>query len=209
MLECTLECIFVASMGDLFHRAVPLDFLQAVFATMEQAHWHTFIILTKRAKRLRALAPQLPWPPNVWMGVSVEMPRYLYRIRDLCQTPATVKCVSIEPLLAPIETLDLTGSHWVIVGGESGSKRRPMPHSWVWSIRDACVAADVAFFFKQSSAPKDGQGETLLHEDGSFWVHRSWPDERHDLVLGVPHALHDEGEPALSRNALRRQRVTH
>ena len=188
----TPQRIFVVSMGDLFHHAVPLDFLQAVFATMEKAHWHTFIILTKRSKRLRALAPQLRWPPNVWMGVSVEMPRYLSRIKDLCQTEAAVKVLSIEPLLAPIDHLDLSGISWVIVGGESGPKRRPMPHRWVWPLRDACTSADVAFFFKQSSAFRDGQGDSLLHEDGTFWVHRSWPDERYGPVPGVPHALHGE-----------------
>jgi protein gp37 len=184
--------VFMCSMGDLFHHEVPLAFLQEVFAIMIQAHWHTFIILTKRAKRLRALAPQLPWPPNVWMGVSVEMPRYLSRIRDLCQTPAAVKLVSFEPLLEPMGDLDLTGISWAIVGGESDSKPRPMPHSWVWPIRDACAAVGAAFFFKQSSAWKDAKGESLRHEDGTFWLHRSWPDERYAPVPGVPHALHGE-----------------
>lgn len=156
---------------------------------------HTYMLLTKRPSRMpRCLPPDWGdgWP-QVWLGVSGGDPAWLQRRLPLLRRiPAVVRFLSIEPLLAPIETLDLTGISWVIVGGESGHPRRPMPHHWVWPIRDACAAADVAFFFKQSSAFREGQGDSLLHEDGTFWVHRSWPDERYGPVPGVPHALHGE-----------------
>ena len=157
---------------------------------------HTYMILTKRPSRIRRCLPA-DWGegwPHVWLGVSGGDPSWLTRRLPLLRRiPAVVRFLSIEPLLAPIETLDLSGIGWVIVGGESGPRRRPMLHRWVWPLRDACAAADVAFFFKQSSALRDGQGDSLLQEDGTFWVHRSWPDERHDPVPGVPHALHGEG----------------
>ena len=141
--------IFVNSMSDLFHREVTLEFLQAAFATMVQAHWHTFLILTKRAKRLRALAPSLPWPPHIWMGVSIELSLYFYRIHDLCQGPAARRFLSVEPLLAPLPSLPLHGIDLVIVGGESGPGARPMDPDWARDIRDQCQAAGVAFFMKQ------------------------------------------------------------
>lgn len=157
---------------------------------------HTYMILTKRPSRILRCLP-LDWGagwPHVWLGVSGGDPAWLTRRLPLLRrVPAVVRFLSIEPLLAPIDSTNLTGISWVIVGGESGAsktKRRPMPHSWVWPIRDACAEADVAFFFKQSSAFRDGQGESLLHEDGTFWVHKSWPDARHDPVPGGPHDLH-------------------
>jgi protein gp37 len=141
--------IFVNSMSDLFHEAVPLDFIQQVFAVMQRAHWHRFQILTKRSARLREIATDLTWPPNVWMGVSVEAERYLPRIAELNTTGAAVKFLSLEPLLGPLPGLNLNGIDWVIVGGESGPRARPMQEEWVLEIRDQCVASGVPFFFKQ------------------------------------------------------------
>ena len=141
--------IFVNSMSDLFHEAVPLDFIQQVFAVMQRAHWHRFQILTKRSARLREIATDLTWPPNVWMGVSVEAERYLPRIAELNTTGAAVKFLSLEPLLGPLPGLNLNGIDWVIVGGESGPRATPMQEEWVLEIRDQCVASGVPFFFKQ------------------------------------------------------------
>jgi len=141
--------IFVNSMSDLFHQDVPEDFIQRVFATMRQASWHRFQILTKRADRLAELAPSIDWPANVWMGVSVESADYTWRIDHLRDTGARVRFLSIEPLLGPIPQLDLHNIHWAIVGGESGPGARPMSEAWVIELRDQCRAAGVPFFFKQ------------------------------------------------------------
>lgn len=141
--------IFVNSMSDLFHEEVPFDFIQRVFKTMERANWHVFQVLTKRSHRLKELAPKLPWPPNVWMGVSVETAKYYERIHHLREVPAAVRFLSCEPLLGPLEHLPLDGIHWVIVGGESGPNARPMKEEWVLSIKDQCERAGVPFFFKQ------------------------------------------------------------
>jgi protein gp37 len=141
--------IFVNSMSDLFHKEVPLDFIQDTFKTMEKASWHTFQILTKRADRLLELSSELPWPTNVWQGVSVEDENVVERIDYLRQTPAKIRFLSIEPLIGPLNNLNLEGIHWVIVGGESGPGARPMEADWVRSIRDQCKEQNVAFFFKQ------------------------------------------------------------
>jgi len=140
--------IFVNSMSDLFHKDVPLEFIQRVFQSMSQARQHIFQVLTKRAERLEELAPHLKWPANVWMGVSVENQDYVWRIDHLRKVKAAIRFLSVEPLLGPVE-LDLTGIQWVIVGGESGPGARPMNEAWVTSVRDQCLAADVPFFFKQ------------------------------------------------------------
>ena len=141
--------IFVNSMSDLFHEAVPAALISNIFGTMQEAHWHTFQILTKRADRLAEMAARLPWPINVWMGVSVESPRYVHRIEHLRSVQAAVRFLSIEPLLAPIRSLPLADIDWVIVGGESGPGARPMSPDWVREIRDSCVEKGVPFFFKQ------------------------------------------------------------
>lgn len=141
--------IFVNSMSDLFHEDVPLDFIQHVFDVMRRAHWHEFQVLTKRAERLEVLSPLLAWSPNIWMGVSVENSDYTHRIDCVRRTGAAVKFLSIEPLIGPVGKMDLSGMHWVIVGGESGPKARPMERKWVVDIRRQCRAARVAFFFKQ------------------------------------------------------------
>lgn len=145
----TPQLIFVNSMSDLFHWEVPVNFIQQVFQTMRDAHWHRFQILTKRAKRLPKIDAQLEWAPNIWMGVSVENDKVTWRIDHLRQTRAHVKFLSLEPLLGPLPDLDLSGIDWVIVGGESGPGARPMEEDWVLEIRDQCEAAGVKFFFKQ------------------------------------------------------------
>ena len=138
--------IFVNSMSELFHKDVPSDFLVKVFDTMKRAHWHTFQMLTKRSDRL---VRYLPWPKNVWMGVSVESQEYTNRIHEFVKVPAAVRFLSLEPLLGPISKLPLRGIDWVIVGGESGPKARPMEREWVVQIKRRCREMDVPFFFKQ------------------------------------------------------------
>jgi len=159
--------VFVNSMSDLFHVKVPVEFVRRVFEVMEATPQHTYQLLTKRARRLRRLATELPWPPNVWVGVSVEDESVLHRVDDLRAVPAHVRFLSCEPLLGPIETLRLDGISWVIVGGESGQGARPIDPDWIRGIRDQCVAADVAFFFKQwgGRTPRAGGREL----DGRTW----------------------------------------
>ncbi len=154
--------IFVNSMSDLFQDEVPLEFVQRAFAVMRECPQHTFQILTKRAERLSEVAHLLPWPSNVWMGVSVENDRVLSRVTDLGTVPAAVRFLSCEPLIGPLERLPLGGIQWVIVGGESGPGARPMRRAWVDSILRQCRAARVAFFFKQWGGPrKDLTGREL------------------------------------------------
>lgn len=141
--------IFVNSMSDLFHEEVPFAFIQRVFDTMHQAPQHVFQILTKRSPRLMNVAQDLPWPENVWIGVSVEDERVIDRISHLQQVPAYVRFLSCEPLIGPLDALPLEGIHWVIVGGESGPGARPMLYPWVKSILLQCRTAGVPFFFKQ------------------------------------------------------------
>jgi protein gp37 len=141
--------IFVNSMSDLFHEGVPLEFIERVFETMQACPQHTFQVLTKRSARLRELSLALPWPANVWMGVSVEDEQVLHRVGDLRAVPAAIRFLSCEPLIGPLPNLDIRGIHWVIVGGESGPGARPMRPEWVREIRDRCEQANVAFFFKQ------------------------------------------------------------
>ncbi len=161
------QTIFVNSMSDLFHQDVPLAFIQRVFDVMRRAHWHRFQVLTKRAERLAALGGQLDWPPNVWMGVSVETATYMPRVDNLRGSGAEVKFLSLEPLLGPLHDLDLRGIDWVIVGGESGPKARPMDPTWVTDIRDQCGRAAVPFFFKQWGGRNKKRAGRLL--DGRTW----------------------------------------
>lgn len=159
--------IFVNSMSDLFHEEVPDDYVQRVFDVMARAHWHRFQVLTKRAARLAAMAPSLPWPDNVWMGVSVESAKYTSRIDALREVPAAVRFLSLEPLLGPLPGLDLRGIDWVIVGGESGPRARVMERAWVRDLRGQCESARVAFFFKQwGGTNKKRSGREL---DGRTW----------------------------------------
>lgn len=144
--------IFVNSMSDLFHPSVPSEFIERCFAVMEQAQQHVFQVLTKRPERAVEMAAVLPWSSNIWMGTSIENGRYLHRISDLRTVPAEVRFLSIEPLLGPIDDLPLNDIHWVITGGESGPRARPMRPEWARQIRDQCIKAQVPFFFKQSGA---------------------------------------------------------
>jgi len=141
--------IFVNSMSDLFHESIPETFIQDVFDVMRRANWHHFQVLTKRAERLAELSSRIEWPQNVWMGVSVENQNQVARVGHLRSTAAAVKFLSIEPLIGPIQTLNLAGIDWVIVGGESGPRSRPIEEKWVIEIKRRCLEARVPFFFKQ------------------------------------------------------------
>ena len=141
--------IFVNSMSDLFHDKVPSDFIMKVFKIMNTNVHHTFQILTKRASRLEKLSPKIQWSNNIWTGVSVENSDYSFRIDHLRNTNAQVKFISLEPLLGPMNNLDLGDIDWVIVGGESGPSARPVERDWVCSIRDQCESTKTAFHFKQ------------------------------------------------------------
>jgi protein gp37 len=159
--------IFVNSMSDLFHPEVPDEFIAEVFATMVEADWHVFQILTKRPERLVELADELPWPPNVWMGVSIENRRFIHRADLLREVPAAIRFISAEPLLGPLEGLDLTDIHWLIAGGESGAGHRPIREEWVLDLRDRCAEEDVAFFFKQWGGFRPKSNGRLL--EGLEW----------------------------------------
>ena len=141
--------VFVNSMSDLFHEKSPVEFIQQVFATMNGASWHTYQVLTKRSQKLAELSSSLEWSSNIWMGVSVEDQRVIHRIDDLRKCGAAIKFLSIEPLLGPLPNLNLEGINWVIVGGESGPKARPMEKEWVEDIQRQCADQGVPFFFKQ------------------------------------------------------------
>ncbi|MDD8017841.1 MAG: phage Gp37/Gp68 family protein [Bacteroidota bacterium] len=156
------KIVFVNSMSDLFHEKVPLDYIKKVFETMVKCPQHTFQILTKRSQRLLEVAPELPWAKNIWIGVSVEDERVIERVSDLQKVPAKVRFLSLEPLIGPLNKLPLKGIHWVIVGGESGPKARPMKSEWVTSIFRQCRNKKVPFFFKQwGGVRKDLTGRKL------------------------------------------------
>jgi protein gp37 len=160
--------IFVNSMSDLFHESVPDEYIRRVFAIMEKADWHVFQVLTKRPKRMANLAANLPWPSHVWAGTSIELDRYAWRFNHyLSQVPAAVLFVSAEPLLGPLPSLDMTRLDWLITGGESGPRHRPIDPSWVRDLRDRAADAGVAFFHKQwgGRTPKR-HGREL---DGRTW----------------------------------------
>jgi protein gp37 len=161
------QTIFVNSMSDLFHKSVPVEFILRVFDVMHKANWHQYQVLTKRAERLEELNQVIPWKPHIWMGVSVESQDYAFRIDHLRRTAAHVKFASFEPLLGPVDTLDLRGMHWVIVGGESGPGARSMREEWVVGIRDHCRRAGVPFFFKQWGGVNKKRNGRLL--DGRTW----------------------------------------
>lgn len=169
--------IFVNSMSDLFHPEIPEVFIRQIFETMVQANHHVFQILTKRYGRLQELAPSLPWPDHIWMGVSVETNQWLKRVSALRTTPARIKFVSCEPLLDSLN-LDLTDIDWVIVGGESGPRARPMRAVWARNIRDQCQKAQIPFFFKQwgeydAEGVRRGKKACGRVLDGAVW--NEWP----------------------------------
>ena len=164
--------IFVNSMSDLFHKDVPLDFIKRCFEVMNEANHHTFQVLTKRPERVVELNGDIDWSPNIWMGTSVETKEYAYRSKVLSRTSAHIKFLSVEPLLGPIPRLPLSGIDWVIVGGESGPKSRPMETQWVTQIRDRCTRYDVPFFFKQ-------WGGVNKKRTGRELEGRTWDDMPH------------------------------
>ncbi len=161
------QTIFVNSMSDLFHEDIPLSFILEVFDVMRRASWHDFQILTKRSERVSELSSELEWPENVWMGVSVENADCTFRIQNLRSIGASVKFLSLEPLLGPLPNLDLSEIDWVIVGGESGPMARPIDKAWVTDIRDQCQRVAVPFFFKQWGGVKKKKTGRLL--DGRTW----------------------------------------
>lgn len=161
------QTVFVNSMSDLFHEDVTSTFIRRVFDVMQKASWHRFQLLTKRADRLLELNSQLSWPPNVWMGVSVENLKYVDRIDYLRETGAKLKFLSLEPLLGSLPNLDLSGINWVIVGGESGPHARPVDPEWIIDIRRQCEEAGVPFFFKQWGGTRKKQAGRLL--EGRTW----------------------------------------
>ena len=161
--------VFVNSMSDLFHEAVSTDFIQSVFSVMNQASQHTFQVLTKRPERVLECQADIRWTPNIWLGVSIESDRWLNRLALLKKTDARIKFLSLEPLLGPLSTINLVGIDWVIVGGESGPRARPMDEVWVQDIRDNCQKNKVAFFFKQ-------WGGTFKKRTGRLLNGRTWDD---------------------------------
>jgi protein gp37 len=173
--------IFVNSMSDLFHEDIPASYIADVFDVMVRAKQHTFQVLTKRHERLVELAPSLPWPDNVWMGVTIENRRFVHRADQLREVPATVRFISAEPLLGPLEGLDLGGIDWLISGGESGPKHRPVKVEWLRELRDRCQDEGVAYFFKQwgGHRPKSGGREL----DGRMWDEMPTAKDRSPAVI--------------------------
>ncbi|MGO9248201.1 MAG: DUF5131 family protein, partial [Solirubrobacteraceae bacterium] len=175
--------VFVNSMSDLFHEDIPDEFVADVFDVMVRAKQHTFQILTKRHERLAELAPQLPWPRNVWMGVTIENRRFVHRADSLREVPAAVRFISAEPLLGPLEGLDLDGIDWLIAGGESGPRHRRIDPGWATELRDRCLHEGVAFFFKQwgGQRPKSGGRELA----GRQWNDMPKPKRRRPALAIV------------------------
>jgi protein gp37 len=159
--------VFVNSMSDLFHARVPKTFIHDVFLVMQDTPQHTYQILTKRTRRVARLASELPWPPNVWMGASVETSQQFHRIHDLAAVPAAVRFLSCEPLLGPLDRIPLEDVDWVIAGGESGKHARPADPEWIRQLRDSCVASRTPFFFKQWGGARAKSGGREL--DGQMW----------------------------------------
>jgi len=182
----TPKMIFVNSMSDLFHDAVPDDYIAAVAEVMVKAKWHTYQVLTKRAERIQKLLNSslrfAAAQPHIWWGVSVEDKKYgVPRIEHLRRSPAAVRFLSVEPLLEDVGTLNLGGINWVIVGGESGPGARPMRKEWVTSIRDQCCRSGVAFFFKQWGGVR--KAETGRRLDGK--TYDEFPERFRNDVLAA------------------------
>lgn len=159
--------IFVNSMSDLFHVDVPESYIRRVFDAMNRADWHIYQVLTKRSGRLARLGPSLPWAPHIWAGVSIESNQYAWRADQLRRVPAPIRFISAEPLLGPLDGVDLTGIHWVITGGESGNGHRPIEAEWVRDVRDRCTRQGTAFFHKQWGGRTPKANGRLL--DGRTW----------------------------------------
>ena len=168
--------IFVNSMSDLFHEEIPFEFVEQVFDVMRRDDHHIFQVLTKRHIQLAALAKRLPWPEHVWMGVSIESQRWTERVDALRTVPAKVRFLSCEPLLGDLGSLDLDGIDWVIAGGESGARARPMRIDWARSIRDETVSAGIPFFFKQWGAHDESGIRRGKKAAGRFLDGRTWDE---------------------------------
>lgn len=175
--------VFVNSMSDLFHARVPDAFIREVFTVMVETPQHTYQLLTKRPKRLARLADVLPWPPNVWMGVTVENRESAWRLDELRQVPAAVRFCSAEPLLEALPDLNLAGIDWLIAGGESGAHHRPVDEEWLRDLRDQCLAASTSFFFKQWGGVRPKSGGRWL--DGQTWDQMPQPKVRELLTTGT------------------------
>lgn len=154
--------VFVNSMSDLLHEDIPLEYIKMVFGVMNDCRQHQFQVLTKRAERLAEVSAELSWTENIWMGVSVENQKVENRIQYLKKVPAQIRFLSLEPLIGPLTDLDLKGIDWVIVGGESGRRPRPMKASWVMDIKRQCESAGVSFFFKQWGGTNKKKSGRLL-----------------------------------------------
>jgi len=161
--------IFTCSMSDVFHEMIPMDYVEQIFEVMNRGDWHVFQVLTKRSARLVELGNHLKWTSNIWMGVSIESADHVGRADELVAVPAAVHFLSVEPLLGPIPMLPLEGIDWVIVGGESGARARPMDIAWVRSIRQQCERAGVPFFLKQLGGRRDKRGGQQALLDGREW----------------------------------------
>lgn len=180
--------VFVNSMSDLFHDGVPEEYIRQVFDVMKQAERHTFQVLTKRSERMRQLADSLEWPANVWLGVTIESKDYVARADDLRQVPAAVRFISAEPLLGSLDSLDLVGIDWFIVGGESGPGRRRMRPEWAEQLRDKCREGQVAFYFKQWGGSRPAHEPPAL--DGEIW---------REMPVGPKYGTGDESLPGTYR----------
>lgn len=168
---------FVNSMSDLFHNDVPFSFIDQVFDVIRRTPHHTYQILTKRSGRMRKYFASRKAPDNAWLGVSVENRKYgLDRIKDLRQIKAGIRFLSVEPLLDDIGTINLSGIHWVIVGGESGPKARPMKAEWIESIKEQCEQADIAFFFKQWGGWGADGKKRAKKNNGRVFAGRIWEE---------------------------------
>lgn len=169
--------VFVNVFSDLYHERVPHEFLAQAYQVMRDTPQHIYIILTKRPENIWIDGR---WPKNIWLGVTVEDQRAKERLPILAKYPVAVKLVSCEPLLEPLGDLELArwGIGWGIAGGESGPKARPMQMAWARDVRDQCVKAGAAFYFKQSGGLQPGTGDQLIEEDGSRWFWKQWPGQR-------------------------------
>ncbi|MBD3156038.1 MAG: DUF5131 family protein [Candidatus Aenigmarchaeota archaeon] len=161
--------IFVCSMSDLFHEEVPIEYIIKVFETMNKASWHTFQILTKRTERLLNIHSKLNWTSNIWIGTTIELEKYSYRSNIIAKIPATVRFLSLEPLLGPINNLPLNKIDWIIVGGESGPKARPMELDWALKIKKICKENQIPFFLKQLGGKKNKNGGNKAILEGQVW----------------------------------------
>jgi protein gp37 len=180
--------VFVNSMSDLFHVHVPDTFIEQVFDVMSQSPRHVFQVLTKRAERLARLAPRLPWPKNVWMGVTIESEAARWRLSYLSRVPAHIKFISAEPLLGPLKDINLEGVSWLIAGGESQAGARPANLDWFRGLRDQCIQQNVAFFLKQLGGHPDKRGKSKAVLDGRRWTQMPGASEE-EMPLSVE--VHD------------------